>query len=261
MEVVVGDDTLPVSGDGYNFCAPRYIGDLVSSLDFQILSTVNNHSYDRGLEGLVSTINYFKDNTSIKTVGTYLNDDDKNNYSVLDINGIKFGFLAYTYGTNMRVNSAERNMVSVYRNPDTRKFDDIAKENIKKEVLAVLLSDYKYIHLKLLLSIYTKSEWRCKHIMNTGERLRQLREQYRLSQNDVAKVLQVTTSLISSYEHGERTPSPSKLVQLADLYHTTTDYLLCRNNSYDDTIFLSLNGLSSRQIVLIRELVETMRIL
>lgn len=137
MEVVVGDDTLPVSGDGYNFCAPRYIGDLVSSLDFQILSTVNNHSYDRGLEGLVSTINYFKDNTSIKTVGTYLNDDDKNNYRVLDINGIKFGFLAYTYGTNMRVNSAERNMVSVYRNPDTRKFDDIAKENIKKEVLAV----------------------------------------------------------------------------------------------------------------------------
>ena len=97
--------------------------------------------------------------------------------------------------------------------------------------------------------------------MNTGERLRQLREQYRLSQNDVAKVLQVTTSLISSYEHGGRTPSPSKLVQLADLYHTTTDYLLCRNNSYDDTIFLSLNGLSSRQIVLIRELVETMRIL
>lgn len=137
MEVVVGDDTLPVSGDGYNFCAPRYIGDLVSSLDFQILSTVNNHSYDRGLEGLVSTINYFKDNTSIKTVGTYLNDDDKNNYRVLDINGIKFGFLAYTYGTNMRINSAERNMVSVYRNPDTRKFDDIAKENIKKEVLAV----------------------------------------------------------------------------------------------------------------------------
>ena len=57
--------------------------------------------------------------------------------------------------------------------------------------------------------------------MNTGERLRQLREQYRLSQNDVAKVLQVTTSLISSYEHGERTPSPSKLVQLADLYPHT----------------------------------------
>lgn len=97
--------------------------------------------------------------------------------------------------------------------------------------------------------------------MNTGERLRQLRKQYHLSQSDVAEVLQVTTSLISSYEHGERTPSPSKLVQLADLYHTTTDYLLCRNNSYDGAVFLSLNGLSGRQVILIRELVETMRTL
>ena len=35
--------------------------------------------------------------------------------------------------------------------------------------------------------------------MNTGERLRQLREQYRLSQNDVAKVLQVTTSLLRAW--------------------------------------------------------------
>lgn len=96
--------------------------------------------------------------------------------------------------------------------------------------------------------------------MNTGERLKQLREQYHLSQSDVAKVLHVTTSLISSYEHGERTPSPPKLIQLADLYHTTTDYLLCRNNIYDEAILLSLNGLSSRQIILIRELVYTMRI-
>ena len=92
--------------------------------------------------------------------------------------------------------------------------------------------------------------------MNTGERLKQLREQYHLSQSDVAKV----TSLISSYEHGERTPSPPKLIQLADLYYTTTDYLLCRNNIYDEAILLSLNGLSSRQIILIRELVDTMRI-
>ncbi len=96
--------------------------------------------------------------------------------------------------------------------------------------------------------------------MNTGERLKQLREQYHLSQSDVAKVLHVTTSLISSYEHGERTPSTPKLIQLADLYHTTTDYLLCRNNIYDEAILLSLNGLSSRQIILIRELVDTMRI-
>ena len=95
--------------------------------------------------------------------------------------------------------------------------------------------------------------------MNTGERLKQLREQYNLSQSDVARLLGVTTSLICSYEHGERTPSPAKLVKLADLYHTTTDYLLCRNHTQNTDILLSLKGLSPRQIELIRELVDSMR--
>ena len=65
-------------------------------------------------------------------------------------------------------------------------------------------------------------------MMNTGERLKQLRETYQLSQNDVAKSLDVSPALISSYERNERMPSPSKLSSLADIYHTTTDYLLCR---------------------------------
>lgn len=133
MEVVIGDDTLKVSGDGYNFCAPMYIGDLVSSLDFQILSTANNHSYDRGLDGINSTINYFK-NTKIKTVGTYLNEEERKSPRILDINGIKFGFLAYTYGTNQRVDPSLRSLLGLYRNPDTKMFDQEYKSLIRDEV-------------------------------------------------------------------------------------------------------------------------------
>lgn len=95
--------------------------------------------------------------------------------------------------------------------------------------------------------------------MNSAERLKNLRERYHLSQNDVAKVLKVSPALISSYERGERTPSPQKLSSLADLYHTTTDYLLCRSNSYDDTLLISVDGLTARQIKLLRELVDTMK--
>ncbi|MCQ4832581.1 MULTISPECIES: helix-turn-helix domain-containing protein [Hungatella] len=95
--------------------------------------------------------------------------------------------------------------------------------------------------------------------MNSAERLKNLRERYHLSQNDVAKVLKVSPALISSYERGERTPSPQKLSSLADLYHTSTDYLLCRSNSYDDTLFIPVDGLTSRQIKLLRELIDTMK--
>ena len=95
---------------------------------------------------------------------------------------------------------------------------------------------------------------------NTAERLKSLRERYHLSQYEVAKILKVSPALISSYERGERTPSPQKLVSLADLYHTTTDYLLCRSYTTElNGPFLSVNGLSDKQIRLLRELIETMR--
>lgn len=95
--------------------------------------------------------------------------------------------------------------------------------------------------------------------MNTAERLKELRERYNLSQNDVAKILKVSPALISSYERSERTPSPSKLLSLADLYHTTTDYLLGRSNNTNDTISISVDGLTPKQIKLLRELIETMK--
>lgn len=94
--------------------------------------------------------------------------------------------------------------------------------------------------------------------MSTAERLKQLREQYQLSQHDVAKILRVSPALISSYERNERMPSPAKLISLADLYHTTTDYLLCRCNDITE-LTLSVDGLTQKQIKLLRELVDTMR--
>ena len=73
--------------------------------------------------------------------------------------------------------------------------------------------------------------------MNSAERLKNLREHYQLSQNDVAKILKVSPALISSYERGERTPSPQKLSSLADLYHTCLLY-----TSHEDGCFMEVRA-------------------
>ena len=70
-------------------------------------------------------------------------------------------------------------------------------------------------------------------MMNTAERLKTLREKYQMSQHDVARIIRVSPALISSYERSERMPSPARLVSLADLYHTSVDYILCRSNGLD----------------------------
>ncbi|MBR5984240.1 MAG: CapA family protein [Bacteroidales bacterium] len=136
MEVVIGNDQMKVSGDNYNFCAPRYIGELVASLDMQVMSTANNHTFDRGLEGINSTLDFF-DGTDIVTVGTYRNQQDRETPRIVEKNGIKFGFLAYTLSTNQIVSTQYRNLVGLYRNPETRKVTDEYKNLIASEMSAL----------------------------------------------------------------------------------------------------------------------------
>ena len=59
-------------------------------------------------------------------------------------------------------------------------------------------------------------------------RLRALRESRGYSQKGLAKRLDCSPSLISSYETGERSPSLQNLGELADCFGVTTDYLLGR---------------------------------
>ena len=134
MEVVIGNENLKVSGEGYNFCAPKYIGDLVSTLDFEVLGIANNHSYDRGFEGINSTIDYFKNNSDIVTVGTYKSEEDRNNYRYLEINNINFSFLAYTYGTNQKINNDKINLIGYYKDPYTKKLTNEYKNILRKEI-------------------------------------------------------------------------------------------------------------------------------
>ena len=59
-------------------------------------------------------------------------------------------------------------------------------------------------------------------------RLRDLREDADLSQEQVAKVLGIDQRTYSNYETGKRELPIHHLLTLAELYQTTTDYLLGR---------------------------------
>jgi len=87
------------------------------------------------------------------------------------------------------------------------------------------------------------------------ERLRDMREKYTYSQRDVAKLLEVSPSLISGYETGERTPSVEVLFRLSYLYKCSVDYLLGKSLNNSD-LAVSLEGLSESQIRIVLEIVE-----
>ena len=133
MEVVITDGTMELSGVGYSFCAPTFVGDQVIDLDMEVMSTANNHSNDRGLAGRVSTYNYFKNNSDIFPIGTYDESRDVTK-NIVEKNNISFGFLSYTYATNEVVDPSLRYSLGLYRDPDSGVITDEYLELIKNEV-------------------------------------------------------------------------------------------------------------------------------
>ena len=60
-----------------------------------------------------------------------------------------------------------------------------------------------------------------------GERIKTLRKLNSLSQDDVAKWLDVQRTTISLYESGDAIPPTLSIIKLAKLFNVTTDYILC----------------------------------
>jgi len=60
-----------------------------------------------------------------------------------------------------------------------------------------------------------------------AERIKKLRKLNNLSQDDVAKYLEINRSVISLYESGDTVPPTMSIIKLAKLFNVTTDYILC----------------------------------
>ncbi|MBR5792844.1 MAG: helix-turn-helix transcriptional regulator [Ruminiclostridium sp.] len=67
--------------------------------------------------------------------------------------------------------------------------------------------------------------------MSYYPRIRELREDHDLTQRQVAAILQMSQPQYFRYEQGYRDVPTDILTALADLYHTSTDYILGRTNN------------------------------
>lgn len=62
-----------------------------------------------------------------------------------------------------------------------------------------------------------------------ANRLKLLREECKLSQEELGKIFHLSQSIIAHYEAGRKQPSQETLKKLADYFHTSVDYLLGRS--------------------------------
>lgn len=99
LEVPLGGGT---DYSGYPcFSAPDSYVQALKDAGFDMFLTANNHCLDRRDRGARRTITAL-DSLGVDHIGTYLNQQDRLEKVpfIKNINGIKLGFLNYTYGTN-----------------------------------------------------------------------------------------------------------------------------------------------------------------
>lgn len=91
--------------------------------------------------------------------------------------------------------------------------------------------------------------------MDFGARLKHLRKQAGLTQQQLATQLGITKSVVSFYELQERSPSPEVLVKLAAIFHVSADYLL----GLDTRETIDVSDLDEEDVHAVRIIVERLR--
>ena len=88
-----------------------------------------------------------------------------------------------------------------------------------------------------------------------ADRIKQVRERNKMTQAELAKRIGITRSGVNAWEMGISVPSTQYLVELAQMFNVSTDYLL----GVEKTLSIDATGLYESDVMVVQELVEHLR--
>jgi transcriptional regulator with XRE-family HTH domain len=91
-------------------------------------------------------------------------------------------------------------------------------------------------------------------MVDFGIRLKKLRTDKHLTQQQLSERIRLTKSVISAYECSLRYPSYDTLISLAHIFGVTTDYLLCAS----DRKMIDVSRLSDKNLQIITNLIDAL---
>ena len=95
LETTLAGDSIPYSSYP-TFNTPDTLADALKNAGVDVVSTINNHSFDKGDLGVERTLDVLK-SRNLSTIGTISNVGDKN-YLIKEVNGISLGITSFSYG-------------------------------------------------------------------------------------------------------------------------------------------------------------------
>ena len=88
-----------------------------------------------------------------------------------------------------------------------------------------------------------------------GDRIKELRNNHTWTQQELGDRLGVSKQSVSNWENGNIMPSIDVLVRMSDLFQTSTDYILNREND----LTLDITDLDAEQKAMIQRMVRYFR--
>ena len=88
-----------------------------------------------------------------------------------------------------------------------------------------------------------------------ADKIKALREQNGFTQSDLAKKLGITRSSVNAWEMGISVPSTQYIVELANIFKVSTDFLL----GVKSTATVNVDGLSEKDVQLVNAVIAHLR--
>ncbi|MFI3226466.1 MAG: CapA family protein [Clostridia bacterium] len=134
-ETVINDLYAPATYP--RFSTPIQMADNLIDMGIDIITVANNHVFDVNADGLQNSLEYFRDNTDILTVGAYLNQEEYDDIRLIEENGTTFSFVAATELTNGLSISSSSELVLMLTGNEEEFLSRIAKADEISDVVIV----------------------------------------------------------------------------------------------------------------------------
>lgn len=137
QETILGGTGIGLS-DYPCFNSPQEVGDAMLDAGFNLVSLATNHTMDSGRVAIQESRNYWNNKTGVQAVGSYTSNEEKNEIEsrIMEVNGITYAMLNYTYGTN-GIGVPDDYLVNVW--PTNLDLNDVANDyayQVYKETVA-----------------------------------------------------------------------------------------------------------------------------
>lgn len=96
--------------------------------------------------------------------------------------------------------------------------------------------------------------------MSIGQRISELRIKKNISQNQLAKALEVSRQAVSKWENDQTAPDTLNLIRLADLLESDVEYLATGRSSAEPTVVTVEKPIEVEKIVEIEKIVEVEKV-